>query len=97
MRGCYKRIREREEAFDELRRRSRNTGAKEETAEKKLAKMGVENKALPGQTELLERLRADIRQVSGKVGMGLRIGADGGQLDTEITAEESKICDFKRQ
>lgn len=64
LRGCYKRIREREEALDELRRRRRATGAKAETAEKKLAKMGPENKALPNQTELLERLRADMRQVS---------------------------------
>jgi len=64
MRGCYKRIREREEALDELRRRRRATGAKSETAEKKLAKMGPENKALPQQTELLERLRTEMRQVS---------------------------------
>jgi hypothetical protein len=64
MRVCYKRIREREEDLDELRRRRRATGAKAESAEKKLAKMGPENKALAGQTELLERLRVEMRQVS---------------------------------
>jgi len=64
LRGCYKRIREREEELDELRRRRRATGAKSESAEKKLAKMGPENKQLPSQTELLERLRGEMRQVS---------------------------------
>lgn len=64
LRGCYKRIREREEELDELRRRRRSTGAKSESAEKRLAKMGPENKQLPTQTELLERLRAEMRQVS---------------------------------
>lgn len=64
MRVCYKRIRQREEDLDELRRRRRATGAKAESAEKKLAKMGPENKGLQGQTELLERLRAEMRQVS---------------------------------
>ena len=67
MRGCYKRIREREEALDELRRRRRATGAKSENAEKKLAKMGPENKGLPQQTELLERLRIEMRQVSDQL------------------------------
>jgi len=64
LRTCYKRIREREEALDDLRRRRRATGAKAETAEKKLAKMGPENKQLPSQTELLESLRGQMRQVS---------------------------------
>jgi hypothetical protein len=64
MRGCYKRIREREEELDELRRRRRSTGQKAESAEKKLAKMGPESKALPGQADLLEKLRAEMRQVS---------------------------------
>jgi len=64
LRGCYKRIREREEVLDDLRRKRRATGAKAETAEKKLAKMGPENKQLPSQTELLESLRSQMRQVS---------------------------------
>ena len=49
--------------MEELRRRRRSTANKAETAEKKLAKMGPENKGLPGQTELLERLRVEMRQL----------------------------------
>ena len=64
LRTCYKQIRQREEELDDLRRRRRSTGQKAEAAEKKLAKMSPENKGLPSQTELLERLRVDMRQVS---------------------------------
>lgn len=64
----------------ELKSRRKSTGAKAETAERKLAKMGPENKSLPQQTELLERLRSDMRQ-----------------MDQDITTEETKIGDFKRQ
>ncbi|KAL7422528.1 hypothetical protein Q5752_003176 [Cryptotrichosporon argae] len=63
LRATYKRIREREEELEELRRRRRATGQKAETAEKKLAKMGPENKGLPQQTELLDRLRSDMRSM----------------------------------
>ena len=80
MRGCYKRIREGEENLEDLRRHRRATGQKAENAERKLAKMGPENKQLPAQTDLLERLRGEMRQ-----------------LDVDITAEESKLGDFKRQ
>jgi hypothetical protein len=61
LRTAFKRIREREEALGELRSRRRTTGNKAEAAEKKLAKMGPENKALPSQTELLENLRYQMR------------------------------------
>lgn len=47
--------------MDDLRRRRRSTGAKADNAEKKLAKMGPENKGLPGQTDLLEKLRQEMR------------------------------------
>lgn len=80
MRACLKRVREREEALMGLKSRRKSTGAKAETAERKLAKMGPENKGLPQQTELLERLRSDMRQ-----------------MDQDITTEETKIGDFKRQ
>ncbi|OCF32639.1 hypothetical protein I316_05560 [Kwoniella heveanensis BCC8398] len=63
MRSCYKRIREREELLMELRSRRRSTGQKADTAERKLAKMGPENKQLPQQTELLERLRTEMRNM----------------------------------
>jgi hypothetical protein len=65
LRASLKRIRERDEALAELRNRRRNTGNKAENAERKLAKMGPENKSLPQQTDLLERLRQEMRQVSG--------------------------------
>lgn len=61
LRAAYKRIREREEALSDLRSRRRATGNKAEAAERKLAKMGPENKQLPSQTELLEGLRGQMR------------------------------------
>ena len=67
MRTAYKRIREREEELDELKRKRRGTGAKAEQAEKKLAKMGHENKGLPSQTELLERLRGEMRATDTEI------------------------------
>lgn len=73
LRSSLKRIRERDEALAELRNRRRNTGNKAENAERKLAKMGPENKSLPQQTDLLERLRQEMRQVSGD-------GVGGGEL-----------------
>jgi len=69
MRISYKRIREREETLDDLRRRRRSTGAKAESAEKKLAKMGPENKGLPGQTDLLEKLRQEMRSMDTEIVM----------------------------
>jgi hypothetical protein len=61
-----------------MRRRRRATGTKSESAEKKLAKMGPENKQLPAQTELLERLRGEMRQVSVcRVSCGHSLIADG--------------------
>ncbi|OCF57747.1 hypothetical protein L486_05212 [Kwoniella mangroviensis CBS 10435] len=63
MRSCLKRIREREEQLMDLRSRRRNTGSKADQAERKLAKMGPENKQLPQQTELLEKLRLDMRNM----------------------------------
>ncbi|KAL1407764.1 hypothetical protein Q8F55_007198 [Vanrija albida] len=67
MRQCFKRIREREEALDELRRRRRTTATKAESAERKLAKMGPENKQLISQTELLENLRGQMRQMDSDI------------------------------
>lgn len=67
LRAAYKRIREREEALSDLRSRRRTTGSKAETAEKKLAKMGPENKQLPQQTELLEMLRGQMRGMDTEI------------------------------
>lgn len=67
MRACLKRIREREEALDEQRRRRRTVGQRADAAEAKLAKMGPENKQLAGQTELLESLRNSMRQMDSDI------------------------------
>ncbi|CAK9782025.1 hypothetical protein CC85DRAFT_330599 [Cutaneotrichosporon oleaginosum] len=67
MRVCFKKVRAREEALDEMRRRRRTTGTKAEAAERKLAKMGPENKQLPAQTDLLERLRQEMRQMDADI------------------------------
>lgn len=67
MRTCFKRIREREELLEEQRRKRRTVGQKAESAERKLAKMGPENKQLPQQTELLESLRNQMRQMDSEI------------------------------
>lgn len=67
LRSAYKKIRDREEAMMELRSHRRSTGSKAEQAERKLSKMGPENKALAGQTELLERLRQEMRQLDTEI------------------------------
>lgn len=67
MRVCFKKIRARDEQLDEMRRRRRTTGQKAEGAERKLAKMGPENKQLPAQTDLLERLRQEMRQMDAEI------------------------------
>lgn len=67
MRVCFKKIRARDEQLDEMRRRRRTTGQKAEAAERKLAKMGPENKQLPAQTDLLERLRQEMRQMDADI------------------------------
>jgi len=65
--------------LDELRRKRRAIGAKSENAEKKLAKMGPENKGLPLQTDLLEKLRTEMRQVNEECRLGSAelMGVDG--------------------
>jgi isopenicillin N synthase-like dioxygenase len=67
IRGHYKSIRTKDEEFEELKKRRRAVGRNAETAERKLQKMGPENKNLPSQTELLERLREEMRQVGNRV------------------------------
>lgn len=67
LRVCFKRIREREEKLDEMRRSRRTMTSKAEAAERKLSKMGAENKQLLQQTELLERLRAEMRQIDADI------------------------------
>ncbi|KIJ40998.1 hypothetical protein M422DRAFT_48793 [Sphaerobolus stellatus SS14] len=63
VRSHLKSIRTREEQLDELKRKRKNVAAKADTADKKLSKMSGEHKNLPAQTDLLNRLRDEIRQL----------------------------------
>lgn len=68
-RTLWKSVRTREEELDELQKRRRNTYARAEKEEKKLAKMGQENKNLHAQTELLSSLRDQIRHMDTDIVM----------------------------
>lgn len=63
IRILLKNIRSREETLEDLLKRRRQTGSRAEREEKKLAKMGQENKNLQAQTELLQSLRDQMRQM----------------------------------
>ncbi|KZO91214.1 hypothetical protein CALVIDRAFT_362283 [Calocera viscosa TUFC12733] len=65
MRAMLKGIRTREEALDDAKKRRRNLIGKAEAAQKRLSKMGQENKQLQQQTELLSSLRHEIAQLDG--------------------------------
>ncbi|KAF4609479.1 hypothetical protein D9613_012300 [Agrocybe pediades] len=67
MRDQLKAIRTREEALEELKRRRRTVVRKAEDAEKKLSKMSPEHKNLGTQTELLNRLRDEIRSMDSEI------------------------------
>ncbi|KAF7760087.1 hypothetical protein Agabi119p4_10763 [Agaricus bisporus var. burnettii] len=67
MREQLKFIRTREESLDELKRRRRNVNSKADTAEKKLNKMNMENKNFVSQTELLNKLRDEIRSLDFEI------------------------------
>ncbi|KAF8580310.1 hypothetical protein K439DRAFT_1415439 [Ramaria rubella] len=67
VRAHLKSIRSREEKLDELKRKRKSVAAKADAADKKLAKMSGENKNLPAQTELLTKLRDEIRQLDTEI------------------------------
>jgi len=67
VRGYLKAIRSKEEALDELRKQRRATAAKEDSADRKLAKMGPEHKNLAAQTQLLTNLRQEIRTLDSQI------------------------------
>jgi len=67
IRILFKNIRSREEALEDLLKRRRQTGNRAEREEKKLAKMGQENKNLQTQTELLQSLRDQMRQMDTEI------------------------------
>ncbi|KZT42574.1 hypothetical protein SISSUDRAFT_892176 [Sistotremastrum suecicum HHB10207 ss-3] len=67
VRDHMKAIRTREEKLDETKRRRKAVGSKAEAAEKKLSKMGSENKNLVSQTDLLNKLREEIRMLDTEI------------------------------
>lgn len=60
IRQHFKSVRTREESLADLKSRKRSLGTKIEGAEKKLAKMGPENKELMKTTALLKELRGEM-------------------------------------
>jgi predicted RNase H-like nuclease (RuvC/YqgF family) len=67
MRDQLKSIRTREENLDELKCRRKSLGAKADAAEKKLMKMGSEHKNMQTQTDLLNALRAEMRNMDSDI------------------------------
>lgn len=63
----FKSIRTREEAFSDLKNRKRALGNRIESVEKKLAKMGPENKELMKTTASLKELRAEMESMRQEV------------------------------
>ncbi|CDO70616.1 hypothetical protein BN946_scf184748.g13 [Trametes cinnabarina] len=61
VREHMKAVRSREESLDELKRRRRSLFSDAESAERKLSKMSPEHKNLQQQTDLLNKLRDEIR------------------------------------
>ncbi|KAI0826558.1 hypothetical protein BC628DRAFT_1502794 [Trametes gibbosa] len=61
VRDHMKNVRGREEALDEMKRRRKSVFSDSEAAERKLSKMNPDNKNLQQQTDLLNRLRDEIR------------------------------------
>lgn len=67
VRDNMKSVRTREEALDDLRRRRKRVGASAESAEKKLNKMSPEHKNLGAQTDILNKLREEMRAMDGDI------------------------------
>lgn len=75
VRPDYKRIRTKEEQLIDLKAKFRNLTARIESVEKKLAKMGPENKELPKTTQLLSDLRTE------SSAMQLQLAQDSASLE----------------
>ncbi|EAU86643.2 hypothetical protein CC1G_07301 [Coprinopsis cinerea okayama7 len=67
IRENLKSIRSREEALDEMRRRRRTVSRKADDAERKLSKMNPEHKNFDSQTDLLNRLKDEIRVLDSDI------------------------------
>lgn len=67
IREMMKAIRTREEELDELKRSRKSVISDADAAERKLSKMNPDNKNLQQQTDLLNRLRDEIRQMDADI------------------------------
>lgn len=67
IREQMKSVRGREEALDESKRKRKALGSKAEAAEKKLAKMSPDHKNVTMQTDALNQLQAQIRQMDSEI------------------------------
>ncbi|TFY70239.1 hypothetical protein EVG20_g2759 [Dentipellis fragilis] len=67
IREHMKAVRGREEALDALRHRRKNVVSKADSAEKKLNKMSPEHKNIQVQTDALNRLQDEIRQLDSEI------------------------------
>jgi hypothetical protein len=67
MRECLKALRTREETLDDTHRRKKSLVSKAVSADKKLNKMGVDNKNLRQQTDLLMGLHDQIRVIDAEI------------------------------
>lgn len=67
IRGLLKRIRSDEEYLDRLKKDRRTVGSKADSAEKKLQRMTPESKNLQEQTDLLTRLREEMKTLDTQI------------------------------
>ncbi|KAF9505923.1 hypothetical protein BS47DRAFT_486184 [Hydnum rufescens UP504] len=67
IRTHLKNIRTREEGLDEIKKKRKSVGSKADAAERKLSKMNQENKSINEQTDLLTRLREEMRSLDTEI------------------------------
>lgn len=67
IREHMKTVRTQEEKLDTLKHRRKNVVSKADSAERKLSKMDSGHKNTPAQTELLMRLREEIRELDSEI------------------------------
>jgi hypothetical protein len=60
-------VRTQEEKLDIIKHRRKNVASKADSAERKLSKMDAQHKNTPTQTELLTRLRDEIRELDSEI------------------------------
>ncbi|CDZ97696.1 Eisosome component PIL1/LSP1 [Phaffia rhodozyma] len=67
IRSLWKEIRLMEETLDDTKKKRKAVGSRSEREEKKLVKMSSENKNLPMQTELMQSLRDEMRELDTEI------------------------------